>query len=30
MKAAMALAAVSVAAGLIWTWKIPYGDDVLG
>jgi hypothetical protein len=27
---AMALAAASVAAALIWAWKIPYGDDVLG
>jgi hypothetical protein len=27
---AMALAAASVTAALIWAWKIPYGDDVLG
>ena len=27
---AMALAAASVAAALIWAWKLPYGDDVLG
>jgi hypothetical protein len=27
---AMALAAASVAGALIWAWKLPYGDDVLG
>jgi hypothetical protein len=30
MGAAMALAAASVAAAVIWAWKIPYSDGVLG
>jgi hypothetical protein len=30
MGAAMGLAAASVTAAVIWAWKIPYGDGMLG